>query len=424
MRAKGIERLNVLQPDRVASLVVAMSMLAGCNAHGTANARADSAGEFKAEVSGRVEAKAEVEADGNVRLSEGVQLKGDTLDYGPAPIDFEYNKAELKGPDTFKNLNRLLQVLKQHPEVKVHIEGHADSRGDDKYNLELSKLRARAIRKWFIDNNVDPDRLTAEGYGEDRKDRESDGCRDKTGPDAIHAENCKNEWEKSRHADFKVVGGIETLRPNKEQKKEVAEEPHEEPPPKEEKRKRKVWLGLMLAPDYANVSGSDVCTSPGDEWECPSGLAERVDVEGRFRYSTLRLLGILDVVVGGHVTLGLRGGYAFRSGPNAMPIHIEGRLSYWFLDDSFSRLGFRPYGFLTGGMAKVDTMAKTVALPFPGAQEMEIWHQTGQGFFGAGLGTVIAFKENHGPLLEVKLSRSTSPATTVISPGFGWVFGF
>jgi len=370
-----------------------------------------------------VEAKGDADVDGDVKLSEGVQLKGDQLDYGADPIDFEYNKAELKGAGTYKTLNNLLEVLQKHPEVKVHIEGHADSRGDDKYNLELSKLRARSVRKWFIDNNVDPDRLTAEGYGEDRKGSEPEECRDKTGPDAMHAKGCQEKWDESRHSVFKVVGGIETLRP-KNEKKAVVEEPHEDSPPPPTKTNRKLWMGLMLAPDYANVSGTDVCIQPGDEWACPSGLAERVDVEGRFRYSTLRLLGILDVVVGAHVTLGVRGGYAFRGGPNAMPIHLEGRLSYWFLADSFSRTGVRPYGFLAGGLAQVDTMAKTLTSPALGMQELEVWHQTGQGFFGAGLGTVIAFKENHGPVLELKLSRSSSPGTTVISPGLGWVFGF
>ena len=53
-------------------------------------------------------------------------------------------------------------------DVRIDVEGHTDRIGSDKYNLELSKKRARAVVEEFIADGVDPSTITAEGYGKTR----------------------------------------------------------------------------------------------------------------------------------------------------------------------------------------------------------------------------------------------------------------
>jgi len=50
----------------------------------------------------------------------------------------------------------------------LQIEGHADERGSDEYNLKLSKERAASVRQFLVDGGIPANRLTSEGYGESR----------------------------------------------------------------------------------------------------------------------------------------------------------------------------------------------------------------------------------------------------------------
>lgn len=58
------------------------------------------------------------------------------------------------------------EVLADHPEVEVRIEGHTDSRGTWAANKELSERRADEVLDRLVDLGIDEDRLTAKGYGE------------------------------------------------------------------------------------------------------------------------------------------------------------------------------------------------------------------------------------------------------------------
>jgi MYXO-CTERM domain-containing protein len=66
-------------------------------------------------------------------------------------------------------LDNVGSVLDAHAQIKkVRIEGHTDSRGGDKYNKNLSARRARAVRVYLIGKGIAPDRLVAEGFGEEK----------------------------------------------------------------------------------------------------------------------------------------------------------------------------------------------------------------------------------------------------------------
>jgi OOP family OmpA-OmpF porin len=64
-------------------------------------------------------------------------------------------------------LLRALEVLKAHPEIRVLISGHTDSRGAYEHNLDLSRRRAESVKQWLVDNGIDAGRLETRGAGPD-----------------------------------------------------------------------------------------------------------------------------------------------------------------------------------------------------------------------------------------------------------------
>ncbi len=82
-------------------------------------------------------------------------------------IYFDFDKATLKSASN-KELNNLLQLLKQNPAMEIEISGHTDSKGSDDYNKVLSRKRAQAVVNWLVSKGIAKDRLRFEGYGESR----------------------------------------------------------------------------------------------------------------------------------------------------------------------------------------------------------------------------------------------------------------
>ena len=79
---------------------------------------------------------------------------------------FETNRAELKAGAT-GTLLQLAALVQANPDRAVLIEGHADARGDARYNIGLSQRRAESVERFFLTRGVDGDRMVASGYGED-----------------------------------------------------------------------------------------------------------------------------------------------------------------------------------------------------------------------------------------------------------------
>ena len=60
------------------------------------------------------------------------------------------------------------EVLAEHPEVEVRVEGHTDSVADDEHNQRLSERRAEQVVDELVEQGVERDRLTWKGFGESR----------------------------------------------------------------------------------------------------------------------------------------------------------------------------------------------------------------------------------------------------------------
>jgi outer membrane protein OmpA-like peptidoglycan-associated protein len=93
--------------------------------------------------------------------------RGMLLKLAEEDLRFQSGLAVLPRGD-LPSLDRIAELLKDHPKLTALIEGHTDSAGPDDINLELSRARADAVRQALIDRGVPEERLTAEGAGEGR----------------------------------------------------------------------------------------------------------------------------------------------------------------------------------------------------------------------------------------------------------------
>lgn len=82
-------------------------------------------------------------------------------------ILYDFDKANIR-PDAAVILDNVVSVLKQNPSLRIELSSHTDSRGNDKYNLQLSQRRAEAAVNYLVANGIDKNRLVAKGYGETR----------------------------------------------------------------------------------------------------------------------------------------------------------------------------------------------------------------------------------------------------------------
>jgi outer membrane protein OmpA-like peptidoglycan-associated protein len=77
---------------------------------------------------------------------------------------FDTGRYTLK-PNTQISLAKVSGILQAYPGLKVQVEGYTDSVGSDGYNQKLSENRADAVRDFLVTQGVQPDNITATGYG-------------------------------------------------------------------------------------------------------------------------------------------------------------------------------------------------------------------------------------------------------------------
>ena len=83
------------------------------------------------------------------------------------PIFFDYENADIR-PDQASRLRADASWLKEHPGIKFVIEGHADERGSEEYNLGLGDRRATTVKNFLINQGIPGTNVTTVSYGEER----------------------------------------------------------------------------------------------------------------------------------------------------------------------------------------------------------------------------------------------------------------
>lgn len=85
--------------------------------------------------------------------------------FGIKVIYFDLDKSLITTKAAFE-LEKILDVLKQNPKMKIDVRSHTDSRQTAKYNQLLSDRRAKATIAWLVKNGIEANRLSGKGYGE------------------------------------------------------------------------------------------------------------------------------------------------------------------------------------------------------------------------------------------------------------------
>ena len=126
----------------------------------------------------------------NITVNPAPKPPGPTLDQlftqTMVPILFDFDKYNIR-PDQESKLLNIASWLKQNPTVRFTIEGHADERGSQEYNIALSDERANSTLKYLTGQGIAATRMTTVPYGEERPI-----CREQN-------EDC---WQRNRRAAF------------------------------------------------------------------------------------------------------------------------------------------------------------------------------------------------------------------------------
>ncbi len=110
-------------------------------------------------------------------------------------IYYNFNKWDIRD-DAAKELDKLVQLLIDNPEIKIELGSHTDSIDDNSYNLQLSQRRAESAVRYIVQHGIAPDRIVAKGYGEERpiaRNTNPDGTDNPVGR------------QKNRRTEFKIL---------------------------------------------------------------------------------------------------------------------------------------------------------------------------------------------------------------------------
>lgn len=106
-------------------------------------------------------------------------------------IHFALDRSDLS-PEARTLLAAKVEILRSAPGLTLRINGHADERGSDEYNLALSKRRAAEAKRFLVQRGIDAARFETVGYGEEQP---------------IDPSGSETAWSMNRRADFRVTGG-------------------------------------------------------------------------------------------------------------------------------------------------------------------------------------------------------------------------
>ena len=90
-----------------------------------------------------------------IEIGESIQLRN---------VFFVQSKALLL-PESYPELDRLVQIMRDNKTMEIELQGHTDGRGDPHANLVLSEERVEAVRQYLILKGISEKRIVGKGYG-------------------------------------------------------------------------------------------------------------------------------------------------------------------------------------------------------------------------------------------------------------------
>jgi hypothetical protein len=209
------------------------------------------------------------------------------------------------------------------------------------------------------------------------------------------------------------------------------------------------WVSLTFEQEFILLpSANNVCAG-GSGYTCfqsdgtydkysPLAGSPGDSVGGGFSLANQVIMAGYERAFGSNLTLGAKIGFAISSAPTRpngtafFPLHLEIRGTYWFLHNSLSRKGFRPYVLLVGGAAEAASSLTAYVydgrVQAPNGQQetsqYNAWKHVGQGFIGGGIGTAFAFSPNFGITAELRLMEYLPTSGTGLGLQIGPMLGF
>ncbi len=115
---------------------------------------------------------------------------------------FAANEQDMENWDLARqSLDFLYNIMVKYPDMVIELSSHTDSRGSDKYNLELSQKRAEGAEKYLNAKGIEKTRIVAKGYGETRLVNE---CK--------NGVKCSDEQHlQNRRTEFRILSGPTTI---------------------------------------------------------------------------------------------------------------------------------------------------------------------------------------------------------------------
>lgn len=80
-------------------------------------------------------------------------------------IDFETD-VEMLSDGSRIELEKVVNIMRKYPEIRVSVDVHTDSKGESEYSLAITKQRADEVVNYLVEKGIEADRLEAHGYGD------------------------------------------------------------------------------------------------------------------------------------------------------------------------------------------------------------------------------------------------------------------
>ncbi|MEE9409886.1 MAG: OmpA family protein [Candidatus Heimdallarchaeota archaeon] len=114
------------------------------------------------------------------------------------PIYFDLDRCNIR-PDAKVELDKIVKLMTQYPNLVIELSSHTDCRARKKYNQVLSDCRAKTSLKYIQSRISNPSRITGQGYGESRL---ANGC----ACEPTNNSNCSDaEHQENRRTEFVIV---------------------------------------------------------------------------------------------------------------------------------------------------------------------------------------------------------------------------
>jgi outer membrane protein OmpA-like peptidoglycan-associated protein len=82
-------------------------------------------------------------------------------------VFFDTGKSTLR-PESFTELDRLVKLLQDVPNMRIEVSGHTDNKGGAEMNQKLSEARAKAVFDYLVSKGIKAERMEFKGYGMDK----------------------------------------------------------------------------------------------------------------------------------------------------------------------------------------------------------------------------------------------------------------